>query len=84
MPKFLDHHAKMPQMPPEHMAQMKTNVQGKKADKFGVTPLNVIMGTNGEAWCLSEAPNAEAVIKAHEAVGAKLSRSDIVEVNTLA
>lgn len=88
MPKYLDHHVKLPLIPPEvkdrALARVQAYIQAKRADKFGVTPLNVIVGANGEAWCLTEAPNAEAVIKSHEAAGSKLSRYDIVEVKTLA
>jgi len=83
VPKFLDHHAKMPELPPGAMQQMQADIQGKKADQLGVTPLNVFMGTTGEAWCLTEAPNAGAVIKGHAAMGVSLAPADIVEVNTL-
>lgn len=90
MPRFLDHHDKMPPMPPEAMEQgkkmmeqMKADIKAKKADKFGVTPVNVFMGANGETWCLTDGPNADAVIKAHEAKGAKLTKKDIVEVTPL-
>ena len=90
MPRFLDHHAKMSQMPREAMEQgkkmleqMKADIKAKKADRFGVTPINVFIGANGESWCLTDAPNVDAVIKSHEAKGAKLSRNDVVEVTTL-
>ncbi len=91
MPRFLDHHAKMPAMPPEAveqgkkmLEQMKSDIKARKADQFNVTPVNVFMGANGESWCLTDAPNADAVIKAHAAKGSKLSLSDIVEVTSLA
>lgn len=90
MPKFIDHHGKMPQMPPEAvqqgmqmLQQMKADIQAGKVNEFGVKPLNVYLGPEGESWCVTEAPNAEAVIRAHAAVGAQLSASDIVEVNSL-
>lgn len=90
MPKFIDHHAKMPQLPPEAMQQqmqmmeqMKADIKAKRPDQFGVTPVNVLMGVNGESWCLTEAPNADAVIKAHQAKGAILNRSDVIEVSSL-
>ena len=90
MPKFLDHHGKMPPMSPEMMQQGQQMMQqlagaikAKQADKFGVTPINVFMGVNGESWCMTEAPNAEAIIKSHAANGATLTKADIVEINSL-
>jgi len=93
MPKFLDHHPKMDmsKMSPQAIEQGKQMleqigkaIKAKKADSFGVTPNNVFMAANGESWCLTDAPNADAVIKSHQANGVKLSKSDIVEVNSLA
>lgn len=83
MPKYLDHHAKMPELPPGAMQQMQEDIKARKAGQFGVTPMNVFMGTTGEAWCLTEAPNAEAVIKGHGAMGVTLAPADVVEVNSL-
>ena len=90
MAKFIDYHAPMGQMSPEAMEkgtqmlqQMAKDIKAKKADRFGVTPINVFMGTTGESWCLTEAPNVDAVLKSHEANGAKLSRKDVVEVTPL-
>ncbi len=90
MPRFLDHHAKMPAMPPEAMEQgkkmleqLKGAIKAKKADRFGVTPVNVFMGANGESWCLTDSPSVDAVVKSHEANGAKLTRNDVFEVSPL-
>ena len=90
MPRFMDHHPKMPQMSPAQMAEgmkmmerMKADILAKKADENGVTPLNVLMGANGESWCLTEAANATSVIKAHAAKGVALTQNDIVEITTL-
>ena len=90
MPMFFDHHGRMPPMSPEAMSQgmkmldqMKEDIKTKKKDKFGVTPINVYMGVNGESWCLTEAPSADAVIKSHEAKGAKLTLKDITQVSLL-
>ena len=82
MAKFLDHH-KMPQMSPEQskamVEQVKSMIDSKKPDKFGVTMLNVFMAT-GEAWGYSEAPNAEAVVKSHKEMGIKLAVKDVKPV----
>ncbi len=91
MPKFMDHHPKGQQpMSPEAMQQgmqmmqqMRADIQAGKSDEFGVKPLNVFMGADGESWCLTEAPNAHAVVKAHGAKGAQLTAADVVEVTSL-
>ncbi|MBI4321811.1 MAG: DUF4242 domain-containing protein [Chloroflexi bacterium] len=82
MPKFIDHHP-MPQLPPELMQQMKAMAEAGQSDPNGVTPLNVFAGADGTAFCYSEAPNAEAVIKSHAMVGVALDRSQITEVSSL-
>lgn len=80
MPKYLDHHKPPKNMTPAMMQQMKESMG--KTDQFGAKHLNVIMGKD-EVWCLSEAPNAEAVHKGHEAMGIKLGHGDVTEVTTL-
>ncbi len=90
MPKFMDHHPKMTQMSPASMQEgmkmlerLKAEIVAGKADENGVRPLNVLMGSNGESWCLTEAANTDAVIKSHAAKGVKLGQNDIVEISTL-
>ncbi|MBI2907518.1 MAG: hypothetical protein HYX92_07695 [Chloroflexi bacterium] len=89
MPRFLDHHP-MPQVSPQMMQQqmqmmeqMKADIKAHRADPNGVVPVNVFMGANGEAWCLSEAASADAVVKAHASHGVTLSAKDVVEVSSL-
>ena len=83
MARFLDHHT-MPQMSPEESkamaAQVKSIIDLKKPDKFGVTILNVFMAPR-EAWGYSDAPNAEAVVKSHAAMGIKLLVKDVTQVS---
>ena len=83
MPKFIDYHEKLPPMPPEVVEQMKATIQAGQTDEFGVKPINVYMGTGGQAVCMSEAPNAEAVRKAHEAKGIPVDSDTIIEVTSL-
>lgn len=92
MPKFMDHHKMdMSKMPPEAveqgkqmLEQIRKAIKAKKADSYGVTVSNVFVGAAGESWCLTDAPNADAVVKSHAANGVKLSKADVVEVNPLA
>lgn len=83
MPKFFDYHAKMPPMPPEMMQQMAADIKAAKVDQFGVKGLNFFAGTGGQGICLSEAPNADAVCKSHEAHGVPLGIDEVVEVQSL-
>ena len=82
MPKYLDHH-KAVQLPPQVAEQIVAQIKSGKADANGIRPINDFMGTNGEAWCLVEAPNADVVHQIHESLGIKLDKGDIVEVTTL-
>ena len=83
MPTFIDYHEKLPAMPPEAMAQVQANLKAHKTDAFGVTAVNLFMGSKGEAYCMSEAPNADAVKKAHDAMGIPLKAHDIHQVKAL-
>ena len=84
MPKFLDYHAQMPQLPPEMAQAMAQQIKAGQADQFGVKPLNVFIGPRGEGHCLTEAPSADAVVQSHTAVGVPISAHDVAEVMTLA
>jgi hypothetical protein len=80
MPKFMDYHATMPQLPPEAAQAMAARLKAGQADQFGVKGLNVFIGIGGQGYCLTEAPSAEAVVKSHEALGFPMSQSNVVEV----
>ena len=83
MPKYIDYHAKMPQLPPQVVQEIVGAIKAGKADQFGVKPINAFIGTSGEGYCLAEAPNADAVCKSHAAKGIALSKGDVREVMTL-
>lgn len=82
MPKFMDHHP-MPDLPPEAMQAMAQRIQAGAADDFGVTPLNVFAGTEGHAFCLSDAADKDAIVKAHAALGVAITSADVHEVQSL-
>jgi hypothetical protein len=84
MPKFIDHHPMGPGLPPEAAEGIAEKIRAGETDEFGVKGLNVYIGKTGEAFCVSEAPDAEAVMKAHEAAGFPISRTDVVEVEAVA
>ena len=79
MPKFLDHHATIP-MPLEMAQGLAERIKaGKPDEQFGTVVQNVFVGET-ETWCLAEAPNADAIRKAHESIGINLGPDDVVEV----
>ncbi|HKO75560.1 MAG TPA: nickel-binding protein [Gaiellaceae bacterium] len=82
MPKFIDHH-EMSDVAPEMAAAIGERIKAGEADEHGVKGLNVYLGKDGTAFCLSEAPDAEAVVKAHEAYGFSLDSADVVEVQSV-
>jgi len=82
MPKFIDHH-EMSDVAPEMAAGIAERIKAGEPDDHGVKGLNVFLGKDGTAFCLSEAPDADAVIKAHQAYGFSLSSSDVVEVQSV-
>jgi hypothetical protein len=81
MPKFIDHHP-MSELAPEARAGIAEKLKAGEPDEHGVRGLNVFVG-EGQAFCVSEAPSADAVKKAHEALGFSLSERDIVEVESV-
>jgi hypothetical protein len=82
MPKFLDRHP-MPDVAPEMREGIAERIRAGETDEHGVKGLNVLLADNGEGFCLSEAPDADAVVRAHEAYGFQLRREDVVEVETV-
>jgi hypothetical protein len=82
MPKFIDHH-EMRDVAPELAQGIAERIKAGEADEHGVRGLNVFLGKDGTAFCLSEAPDADAVLKAHESFGFSLNREDVVEVENV-
>ena len=82
MPTFIDHHD-MSDVAPEMAAAIGERIKAGAADENGVKGLNVFLGKDGTAFCLSEAPDAEAVVKAHQAYGFSLDSADVVEVQSV-
>ena len=81
MPTFVDHHATAP-MPPEMAQAAVDKLKSGKADEFGSTGINAFIGKT-DTWWVTEAPNADAVHKSHEAMGIKLGSGDGQEVQAL-
>ena len=82
MPTFIDHH-EMAEVAPELAEGIASRIQAGETDEHGVRGLNVFLGKDGTAFCLSEAPDADAVVRAHAAYGFSLSPADVVEVQAV-
>ena len=82
MPTFIDHH-EMSDVAPEMAAAIGERIKAGDAHEHGVKGLNVFLGKDGTAFCLSEAPDAESVVKAHRAYGFSLDSADVVEVQSV-
>lgn len=82
MAVYLDHHPKLPEIPPEVAKQMAASVKAGKRDQAGVKPMNVFIG-RGKGWCLTEAPDKQSVVASHKAIGFPLRVSEVHEVTPL-
>ncbi len=92
MPNFIDHHGKtqgarttleMISKAQQMLQQLRADIAARRADRFGVTPVNCYRSPTGEWWCVTEAPDADAVIKSHEAHGLKLTRYDVIPITPI-
>ena len=79
MPVFLDQHEGG--LTSEMAGMVRQKVAAGQADEFGAKALNVFW-SDSETFCLGEAPNAEAVHKAHEAIGVNLGEGSIRQVQS--
>ncbi len=82
MPKYMDHHKGTVTLPPEVAKQMVEGIKAGSKNALGVKGLNSFFAKD-ETWCLTEAPNADAVCKTHEGMGIKIGVGDVKEVQTL-
>ena len=82
MPQYIDHH-KAPCPPPADMVNMvAADLQsgGHTDPDTGVRGISWMYNDN-EQWCITEAPNPEAVHKYHETMGLNLGPGDVTEIN---
>ncbi len=84
MPQFLDHHRAPGPPPQEIVSQIADDLKagGHTDPATGVKGI-AWMYSNNEQWCVTEAPNPDAVHKYHEAMGVQLDRGEITEVNVV-
>jgi uncharacterized protein DUF4242 len=82
MPTFIDHHERM-ELTPEMEKAFADRLRAGQADENGVKGLNLFLTKDGGAYCLLEAPDAEAVVRTHSDGGTEIRREDVVEVRAL-
>ncbi len=81
MPKFLDHHPVAHAVTADIALQaLETQIRAAEPDEFGVKYLNAYVAVNGEGYCVSEGPDAEAVVKSHGTLGYTIDITDVIEV----
>ena len=79
---FIDEHPTNPSSPPEMLTVIKQRLLSGATDAFGARGISVFLGPE-KTYCYSEAPDADAVRKAHAAVGIVLAPGDVSEVQAL-
>ena len=80
MPQFMDFHHDL-KLPDQAIQQIAQDTKDKKADEFGVRQVELFHNSDGNVYCLLDAPSAEAVRKHHEALGVPCG--DVHEVSGL-
>jgi Protein of unknown function (DUF4242) len=80
MPQFMDFHNDL-KLPDHAIEQIMQDAKDKRADEFGVRQVELFHNSDGNVYCLLEAPSAEAVLKHHEASGVPCG--DIHEVSSI-
>jgi hypothetical protein len=80
MPKFMDVHSNL-KLPAEMIDQLRKEAAEKKADRFGVTQLELFHNQDGMVYCLLDAPDQQAVRDHHQGVG--VACGDVHRVESL-
>ena len=83
MPKFIDFHESLPELPQEAIDQMSAKIKGGQPDSFGVITHNVFLA-DGKGWCYNEGPSASAVCESHRAAGFVQDEGNVSEVMSFA
>lgn len=68
MPQFMDFHDDL-KLPDEAIQQITQETKDRTSDEFGVRQVELFHNSDGQVYCLLEAPDAEAVRNHHAALG---------------
>jgi hypothetical protein len=66
-------------LPDEAILQITQETKDRKSDEFGVRQVELFHNADGKVYCLTEAPDAEAVRSHHAALG--LTCGEVHEVS---
>lgn len=80
MPRFIDIHREMPEMPAEMVQQVQDRIASGAADEFNATAVDVLAGTDGSAFCITDAPDVASVVSSHTSKGVPMTQEDVHEV----
>jgi hypothetical protein len=80
VPQFMDFHPEL-KLPPEAIEQLTKDTKDGTRDEFGVSQVELFHNTEGQVYCLLDAPDADAVRHHHAALG--IECGDVHEVTGL-
>jgi Protein of unknown function (DUF4242) len=81
MARFMDFHQDL-KLPAEVIAQIAQDTRNGTADQFGVRQIELYHNTEGNVYCLLDAPDEQAIRQHHAAYGVPCG--DVHQVNILA
>jgi hypothetical protein len=68
VPQFMDFHDDL-KLPDDAVQQITREAKDHKVDAFGVRQIELFHNSDGNVYCLLEAPDADAVRSHHAALG---------------
>lgn len=80
MPRFMDFHDNL-KLPEDAIDQIAREAKEAKVDQFGVRQVDLYYNAEGKVYCLTDAPDADAVRHHHAALG--IDCGDVHEVHAL-
>jgi hypothetical protein len=70
----------MPEMPAEMVQQIQDRISSGAKDEFDAIAVDVLAGNDGTAFCITDAPDASAVVNSHVSKGVPMSEHDVHQV----
>ena len=84
MPRFIDIHREMPEMPAEMVQQIQDRISSGAKDEFDAVAIDVLAGNDGSAFCITEAPDVASVVSSHTSKGVPMVDEDVHQVVSMA
>ena len=83
MPRFLDVHREMPEMPAEMVQEIQSRISSGAKDEFGAVAVDVLAGNDGTAFCITDAPDISSVVSSHTSKGVPMEVGDVHEIMSM-